>query len=92
MRQTKIIIFGIILIGVVVFGTIFWMDLYWNQQEIANTPLPPSPIFDETQRNQATADMSSKDDYDSIEKDLDNTEVENIDSGSSEIEAEASAL
>ena len=90
MRHTKMIVFGIVLAVVIVFTTIFWGDLIFNQQEIANTPVPPAPELELD--NRSTKPTSSSDDLDSIEADLNGTDVENVDSDNDEIEAELNAL
>jgi hypothetical protein len=100
MRHTKLIVFGIVLVGVLVFGLIFWDDLKFNQQELSNTPLPPSPLLEDqqmapvggSQQSQSQqAPLSQDDDYDDLEKDLNQTDL-NIDSDSSSLEAEMSGL
>lgn len=79
-----------------VFGSLFWTDLYLNQQEIANTPLPPSPLaeegYDNPVRQEASTEMSSQDNYDAIENDLDSTNLDDLDSGVGDIEAEINSL
>jgi hypothetical protein len=99
MRHTKLIVFGIVLVGVLVFGLIFWDDLKFNQQELSNTPLPPSPLLEDRQMapmgNQQSeakqAPLSKDDGYDDLEKDLNQTDL-NMDSDSSALEVEMSGL
>jgi hypothetical protein len=90
MHHVKLIVLGIVLVLAVVFGSIFWDDFKWNQQEIANTKLPPETDYMEPVRK--PNDISSSDSYDSMEKDLDKTEVNDVDSDSAQIEASASGL
>lgn len=98
--QHKLIILGIILVGVVIFGVLFWSDLLVTQQEIASTPLPPDPILDidnsaaggtMPDQDPNSAPLSSGNDFDSLEKDLNATNFE-IDSDNATLESEASAL
>jgi cytoskeletal protein RodZ len=102
MHHIKLIVFAIVLAVVIIFGFIFWDDLKFNQQEIANTPLPPSPLVDDnSSRPQGNAQQQSESDqqpalseddgYDDLEKDLNQTELE-IDSDSAELESEMSGL
>lgn len=103
MQHTKLIVFGIIMAVVIIFGFIFWDDLKFNQQELSNTPLPPSPLVEDRlqspaasqQQSQSEADqqpaLSENDDYDDLEKDLNQTTLE-IDSDSAEMESELSDL
>jgi hypothetical protein len=102
MHHIKLIIFGTVLVIVVVFGFIFWDDLKFNQQQISNMPLPPSPAADLQQGgsmnyNQSTAEsddappLNSEDDLDSLESDLNNTNLE-IDSDRGQIETELQGL
>jgi hypothetical protein len=92
-----------VLVVVVIFAFIFWGDLIFNQNEIANTPLPPDPILETSGQMhptgqsqpdntaEATANLSSDDDYDDLEKDLTQTDV-NVDSDSAQLESEMSGL
>jgi cytoskeletal protein RodZ len=98
MHHTKLIVFGIVLAVVIIFGFIFWDDFKFNQQELSNTPLPPSPVLDEKKSvpasNQQSADqeaLSGGDDYDDLEKDLNETNL-NLDSDNAELESEMSGL
>jgi hypothetical protein len=89
----KLIVFGIVLVVVVVFGSIFWNDLVSNQREISN--LQTSPETDANQDilpNPAHEGMSESDDYDSMEKDMNQTDVNGVDAGSAELQAESSTL
>lgn len=88
MRKYKFIVFGAVLVLVVVFASIFWGDLIFNQQELANIPMG-----DYTPEDASPAvNRAYYDDYDSIEKDLNDIDVEGVDSDSAEIEAELSGL
>lgn len=99
MHHVKLMVFGVVLVGVVIFGFAFWDDLKFNQQEIANTPLPPDPILDqsifvntaESQLMDSNPPVDSSDDYDSLEKDLNGTDT-NIDSDNAELEAELQGI
>jgi hypothetical protein len=85
-------VFGMVLVVVVIFGTLFWGDLMVNQRELANTPLPPAPTMSQGNPQGSEPALSESDDYDSIESDLNATDVDNVDSGSGELEAEINAL
>lgn len=101
MHHTKLIVFSIVLVVVIIFGFIFWDDLKFNQQELSNTPLPPSPLVEDNrqvvppasqqQSNDNQASLSSDDDFDDLEKDLSQTNLE-IDSDSAQLESEMSGL
>jgi hypothetical protein len=99
MHHTKLIVFGIVLAVVVIFGFIFWDDFKFNQQELSNTPLPPSPLVDDSSQvntqQQTGADsqptLSNDDDYDDLEKDLNQTNLE-INSDNAQLESEMSGL
>jgi uncharacterized protein YneF (UPF0154 family) len=88
MRHTKLILLGIILLVGIVFGSIFWSDLIFNQQELANTPVSPQPEQYLINRQ----GMSDSDRYDAMDKDLDETDVNTIDSNNRDIEAELNTL
>lgn len=83
----KLIVFGLILVAVVVFGTLFWENFSATQQEIANTPMGMTPY-----QSSNTSGMSSSDDLDSIEADLNTTDVNGIDSDNSSLQAELNSL
>jgi hypothetical protein len=102
MHHVKLIVLGVVLAGVIIFGFIFWDDFKFNQEELSNTPLPPSPLVEDSgsamvppqgqqESGTGTQDLNSGDDYDSLEKDLVNTDLE-IDSELTEIESEMSGL
>lgn len=100
MHHTKLIVFGIVLAVVIIFGFIFWDDFKFNQQELSNTPLPPSPLLDEkksvpagNQQSSGADDkpLSGDDDYDDLERDLMQTDL-NLDSDNAQLESEMSGL
>jgi hypothetical protein len=99
MRHIRLIVLGIVLVCVVVFGFLFWDDLKFNQEQISNTPLPPSPEVSDDGRlmnpelqQGAGANMNQSDSYDDMESDLDGTDVDDLDPDSSELDAEINAL
>jgi hypothetical protein len=100
MRHTKLIVLGIVLVAAVVFGSIFWSDFTSFQKELAETPVQVNPSTGDDSRfmdaaavqQAAVKDMSTRDSYDAMDKDLDNTEVENVDSDSTQLQAEVSAF
>ncbi|HYC79568.1 MAG TPA: hypothetical protein VEC17_00920 [Candidatus Binatia bacterium] len=90
----KYMVVGVVLIAAVIFGSIFWGDLLFNQSEISNLnteevqDILPNPAPE----SQQTSNMSSSDSYDSIEADLNSTNVNDIDSDNTSLEAELNAL
>jgi hypothetical protein len=86
----KLIVLGIVLVVAVAFGFLFWGDFLLNQQEIANTPM--STGEDTMVKMPSSSDsLSSSDSYDSLEKELNSTNLE-IDSDNASLESEASGL
>ncbi len=91
MHHTKLIVFGVILLLAIVFAGIFWGDFILNQIGLANTPLSPStdPLVPVNKNPDVNKSDSS---YDTMEADLDSTDVNGVDSGNSNLEAGLNAL
>lgn len=94
----KLIVFGVVLVAVVVFGALFWDNFSFNQREISNTPLPPSPMVDNSGNSNVpsgqaanTAGMSDSKSYDDMEKDLGSTDL-NVDSDDAQLQSELNGL
>lgn len=100
--HTKLIIIGLVLLAAVICGFVFWGDLVSNQQDLSNTG-QPVPV-NNTQTN-SSADssssstpevtptpLSSSDDVDSIQADLNNSDPNTIDSDNSQVQTELSGL
>ena len=75
---TRLITAGVILVAAIIFGFIFWNQFSSNQQNLAggNMPVPT------TQTTQTQT--PKKDSVSSIETDLNNVDVNSIDSDSSQ--------
>lgn len=99
--HTKLIIIGLVLIAAVICGFVFWGDLVTNQQNIANSN-QTVPTSNNTASSDTTTDssnpevtptpLSSSDDVDSIEADLNNSDPNTIDSDNSQVQTELSGL
>jgi hypothetical protein len=86
---------------IVVFASVFWSDLAFNRQEISEMPLdpqtdanqdiPPNPKKMAPDSSQTQPAMGESDDVDSLDKDLNDTDL-NVDSNDSELEAELNAM
>lgn len=81
--KTKLFISILLVLAVIAFGILFWIKFFVHQENLANTPLPNNETM-------LTGRMSSE--FSTLETELNEIDVNNIDENSAELRAEANEL
>jgi hypothetical protein len=83
--NTKLFISVLLFLAIVAFGILFWVKFFVSQEDLASSPLLNS-------RDEIVLTGKQSSELSTLERELDEVEVNNVDEYSAELKAEASEL